>query len=93
MLAGLIVALQAPGAELLAPFAVEAGGKAIDVEGGNSAPAWFDADGDGLSDLLVGQFEEGRVRLYKNRGERGAPRFEGFEYLRAGDGWLSVPFG
>jgi len=80
-------------AELHAPFAVEAGGQVLDVDGGNSAPAWADLTGDGLPDLLVGQLEEGRVRLYRNVGTRGAPRFVHFELLRAGDGLLGVPFG
>lgn len=91
----LLIALCAgPGSEeLQAPFAVEAGGRVLDVAGGNSAPGWADLTGDGLPDLLVGQLEEGRVRLYPNVGTRGAPRFERFELLRAGDGLLGVPFG
>ena len=92
MLAALLLGL-APGDGLAPPFAVEAAGRPIDVAGGNSAPAWADVSGDGLPDLLVGQFEEGRVRLYRNAGTRSAPRFEGFELLRAGDGLLGVPFG
>ena len=88
---GFALALQA--GELAPPFLVEAGGSAIDVAGGNSAPFVRDLDGDGLFDLLVGQFEEGRVRAYRNVGARGAPRFERFELLRAGDGELRVPYG
>lgn len=93
--AGLGVA-RIPGAaegELATPVLVEAGGRAIDVEGGNSAPFFHDMDGDGLRDLLVGQFEQGSVRLYKNVGARGAPRFAGHEFLRAGDALLEVPYG
>jgi len=96
----LVIAAGAPGArtggtegELAPPFRVEAGGAAIDVPGGNSAPFFHDLDGDGLRDLLVGQFEEGCVRVYRNVGARGAPRFEGFELLRAGDGLAKVPYG
>ena len=81
------------GDELAPPFAVEAGGRPIDVEGGNSAPFVHDLDGDGLADLLVGQFEGGCVRVYRNVGKPGAPRFEGFEPLRAGGALAKVPYG
>jgi len=81
------------GDELAAPFAVEARGVAIDVPGGNSAPCLADLDGDGLADLLVGQFEDGCVRVYRNAGARGAPRFEDFELLRAADALATVPHG
>jgi hypothetical protein len=81
------------GSELAPPFLVEAAEGAIDVTGGNSAPFLFDLDGDGLLDLLVGQFDEGRVRLYPNRGERGAPRFADWRFLRAGEELLGLPFG
>jgi hypothetical protein len=90
----LLPPLLAPqSAELTAPFVVEAGGHPIDAHGGNSAPAWADLDGDGLAELLVGEFEGGRVRIYRNVGARGAPRFEGFVHARAGGEFLSVPFG
>lgn len=83
---------QSPG-ELAPPFAVLADGQAIDVPGGNSAPCWHDLDGDGLADLLVGQFEDGAVRVYRNLGARGAPRFGAFEWLRAGGERLRVSYG
>jgi hypothetical protein len=79
--------------ELAEPFPVLAAGQPIDVPGGNSAPFWHDLDGDGLPDLLVGQFEDGAVRVYRNVGARGAPRFEGFELLRAGTEALKVSYG
>ena len=93
---GLVLAgapLDEPRIELDAPFVVEADGRAIDVPGGNSAPFFHDLDGDGLRDLLVGQFEDGCVRVYKNVGARGAPRFAGFELLRAGGELAKVPYG
>ena len=90
---GVSLALALQVGELAPPFLVQADGGAIDVPGGNSAPFVHDLDGDGLVDLLVGQFEDGRVRLYRNAGGRGAPRFGEFELLRAGDGLLGVPFG
>ena len=89
----LAVVLALHGGELAPPFLVEAGGSAIDVAGGNSAPCLHDLDGDGLLDLFVGQFEEGCVRLYRNAGRRAAPRFAEFEFLRAGEERLRVPYG
>ena len=89
----IVLALSLGGGEFSEPFLVEAGGRAIDVEGGNSAPFFHDLDGDGLRDLLVGQFEDGCVRVYKNVGARGAPRFAGFELLQAGGELASVPYG
>jgi len=79
--------------ELLPPFRIEARGEGIDVEGGHAAPFLADLDGDGLLDLLVGQFGQGRLRLYPNRGAPGAPRFEDYSYLRADELEASVPYG
>lgn len=38
-----------------------------------------------------GTFANGRVRIYRNVGTDTAPRFDGFEYLRAGGGIATVP--
>ncbi len=56
------------------------GGARLDV-GTYSAPVMTDWNGDGKKDLLVGQFELGRIRFYPNIGENDAPVFDGFEYL------------
>jgi len=93
LLAVLLLAQQTPVSELLPPFLVQDGEQALDVADGNSAPFLYDLDGDGLRDLLVGQFGEGRVRVYANHGVHGAPRFAGFEYVRAGEALASVPYG
>jgi len=93
LVALLLLARQTPASELLPPFLVHDGEQVLDVEDGNSAPFLYDLDGDGLRDLLVGQFGGGRVRVYENRGTRGAPRFAGFEFLRAGEAFASVPYG
>jgi hypothetical protein len=86
-------ALSGLGAQLEPPFLVEAGGSPIDVAGGHSAPFFHDVDGDGLDDLLVGQFEGGHLRVYRNGGERGAPRFAEHGLLEAGGSAASVPYG
>jgi len=70
------------GGELEAPVRLESNGQPIDVSGGHAAPAVADVDGDGVPDLLVGQFiGEGKdlfrapVRVYRG------PKFESFVYL------------
>jgi FG-GAP-like repeat len=83
-----------PRPELAAPVKVLAGGKALDVErSGHAAPFVGDFDGDGLPDLLVGQFHEGRLRVYLNKGKKGAPRFDGWKWFEAGGKAGRVPVG
>lgn len=66
------------------PFRLQAGGKPIDVDVGHAAPYVVDFDGDGVRDLLVGQFGQGRCRIYKNTGSDAAPQFGEFKFLEAG---------
>ncbi|HZN41653.1 MAG TPA: hypothetical protein VFD82_22810 [Planctomycetota bacterium] len=66
------------------PFRVQAGGKPIDVDIGHAAPYVVDFDGDGVRDLLVGQFGNGRCRIYKNTGTNATPQFGEFTFLEAG---------
>jgi hypothetical protein len=66
------------------PFLATAGGNIIKVEVGHAAPIFADYDGDGLKDLLVGQFGNGRMRIYKNVGTATQPSFDKFEWFQAG---------
>ena len=59
--------------QLETPFPVQADGQRVDVPVGHAAPFVADVDGDRLPDLLVGQFGQGRLRIYKNVGQPGAP--------------------
>lgn len=101
--------------DLLQPERILADGKPIDVTTGHAAPYVLDFDGDGLKDLLVGEFGDGqfpvaelpaalaegwkqadafcngRLRIYRNRGTDAAPKFQDFEYLRAGGGIATIP--
>jgi hypothetical protein len=83
----------APGG-LSTPVRLQAGGKPIDIGGyGHAAPCWADIDGDGRNELLVGEFKDGMVRIYKNTGTPTAPRFDAFTRLKAGGQYASVPTG
>ncbi len=57
-------------ADFAAPVRLECRGQAIRVEPpGYAAPCWADVDNDGKKDLLVGQFSQGKIRVFKNLGE------------------------
>lgn len=91
--AALTTLTAASAGELTPPFRVEANGQPIDVEVGHAAPLFVDFDGDGLRDLLVGQFGGGKLRLYRNTGTASAPKFGAFVWFQAGGGEATVPFG
>jgi hypothetical protein len=79
---------------LLPPVKIQAGGRPIDVErSGHAAPFVGDFDGDGKLDLLVGQYHEGRLRIYRNFGANKEPRFDSFSWFQAGGKIASVPEG
>jgi hypothetical protein len=80
--------------ELQPPTHLEAAGRPIDVEReGHSAPFVGDFDGDGLPDLLVGQYQQGRLRVYRNKGTKGRPKFDSYTWFEAGGKIASVPEG
>ncbi|MCU0722387.1 MAG: hypothetical protein MUC63_02015 [Planctomycetes bacterium] len=79
--------------ELAEGVKIEAGGAPIDSRIGHLVPCVADWNNDGKKDLLVGEFEGGRVRLYLNVGTDAAPAFGKFEHLKAGGKTLSVPAG
>ena len=63
----LVVASNA--AEFEGPVRLEGGGEAVRVESpGYAAPCWADVDADGQKDLLVGQFNKGKIHVFKNLG-------------------------
>lgn len=66
---------QTPESELRAPVRLQADGKVIDTPMiGHAAPFVGDFDGDGVRDLLVGQFDGGLLWIYKNVGSNAAPK-------------------
>jgi hypothetical protein len=57
-------------AEFEAPVRLKAGGVPIRVEApGYAAPSLADVDGDGKMDVLVGQFNLGKIQVFKGLGE------------------------
>jgi len=77
-----------------APVAIEANGVSINVGyGGNASPFVVDWNGDGKQDLLLGQFNGGKVRYYENIGENFAPVFGDSVYLQADGIDISLTYG
>jgi len=78
------------------PFRLETeDGRVIDVGdgGGFAGPTLVDLDGDGDRDLVVGQFDYGRFRVYRNIGTEAEPVYAKHEFLRVGSELASVPMG
>lgn len=86
MLSVLLISIvnQSAGSGLAAPFLATAAGKPIKVDVGHASPVFTDFDGDKLPDLLVGQFGEGKLRIYRNVGTRTQPKFGQFTWFQAG---------
>jgi len=77
-------------ADLAPPVRITAGGVPIDVDG-HAAPFLGDFNGDGRNDLLVGQNIGGRLRIYRNTGTNARPKFDSFEWFKAGERIACVP--
>lgn len=75
------------------PVRLEAGGKPIDTDVGHAYPYLYDFDRDGKPDLLVGQFGEGKLRVYRNVGTKAEPKFGEMEWFRAGGEVVTTPAG
>jgi hypothetical protein len=75
------------------PFQVMANGRAITVDTGHAAPAYADMDGDKIPDLIVGQFDGGKARIYKNHGTATNQEFKDFEWFQAGGKTATVDYG
>lgn len=79
-------------AEFARPVLLEAGGEPIKVEPpGYACPSWADWDGDGKKDLLVGQFNKGKIHFFKNESDTGMPKLRKGAMLMTGDKPAEVP--
>jgi hypothetical protein len=85
VLAPATLRLAAAGDAFEKPVRLEADGKVIDTgpAWGHSSPCVEDLDGDGLADLLLGDFS-GKFHVYKNVGEQGRPQYKDAGLLQAG---------
>lgn len=59
----------------------------IDADIGHAAPYLYDIDRDGKRDLLVGQFGEGKMRIY------GGEKPDRLEWFKAGGEVATTPAG
>src|SRR5262249_1677714 len=91
-----LAALARAGApsDLLPPVQIQAAGQPLDVQReGHSAPFVGDFFEDGTLALLVGQYHDGRLRIYRNTGTRSQPKFDNYIWFQAGGKIASVPVG
>lgn len=115
LLSGPVFDAEKPQFQFESPERLVSSGEPIDVTVGHAAPYLHDFDGDGVLDLLVGEFgnepfpqdrlpskyrsepgepsgySQGRLRIYKNHGSNSSPEYRGFEYLKAGAEFASIP--
>ena len=70
-----------------------AAGEKISVEApGYACPTFFDFDGDGAEDLIVGQFNGGKMKWYRNTAAADeTPEFAAGEWVSCGDEPAEVP--
>ncbi len=74
------------------PYYLQCAGTTIDVQY-YGAPCVVDWDGDGLKDLITGQFYYGNIRFYKNEGTNESPVFNSFAYLQADGANITMGYG
>jgi ABC-type amino acid transport substrate-binding protein len=76
-------------AEFERPVRLKAGRVTVRVETpGYAAPCWADIDGDGKMDLLVGQFNKGKIQVCKGLG---GGKFAKSAWLQAEGNVAEVP--
>jgi len=89
----LFCAACAAAAPVFGPYSMMyASGGMIDV-GYYGAPCVVDWDGDGLKDLILGEFSYGKIRFYHNSDSNDSPVLTGFTYLQSGGVDITLPYG
>ncbi len=73
------------GGEFEKPVRLMADGEVIDTgeAWGHSSPCIEDVDGDGLDDLILGDYG-GKFRVYRNVGRSGKPEYRDAGFIQAG---------
>lgn len=89
----LLLVCQGLAQELGEPVRIFADGKPIDTEIGHAAPLVCDFNGDGVLDLLVGQFGDGQLWIYLNKGTNDAPKLAAGTLFKQGKEDGTVPHG
>lgn len=86
----MLTALLAPqGPQFEPPVRLQAGDAIVRVEQpGFACPCWHDVDMDGKKDLVVGQFNGGKIKVYRNQG---AGKLAAGEWLQAEGAVAEVP--
>ena len=79
--------------EFETPTIIKGGEEVIATDSpGYAAPCLADIDGDGIRDMLVGQFSGGKIGFYKGiKSEDGSLKFAKREWLKAGGEVAEVP--
>lgn len=93
MLLSLLLPILLAEDDLAPPFQLTIEGRVHTAALGHLAPLFWDWDGDGLEDLLLGQFAGGSLAIHRNIGRRGQPRFGPAVWFEAGGGPGSIPAG
>jgi len=75
------------------PFFVQANGVDLVVSASIPDPCVVDWDGDGLKDLIIGQFSSGKIRFYPNSGSNANPVFTTYTFLQAGGVDITMAYG
>lgn len=88
-----VLAANGLAADFEKPIRLKAGGEFVRVEGpGYAAPCLADIDRDGKADLLVGQFNKGKIRVFKGEHPVSSEiKFAAGDWLKIGGEIVEVP--
>ncbi len=75
------------------PFNVMANGVQIELSIGHANPLITDWNGDGLKDLILGQYSSGKLRYYENNDSNDSPMFGNYTFMQADGADISLTSG